>query len=143
MKTNITITTLILITFLNFSCSSDDSSSSKKRLLTDFTEPFLGFCISEEELLTKLFEPDDMVGQTEALYKFYQPQNGVEEVRYKIIKNQLDDEYLYKNTNVEFYPNDPNFEFMMDWLANKYGEPELTPVENYNKYLLFQSIWRI
>ena len=69
--------------------------------------------------------------QPEALYTFYTNENGIKEVRYKIKKNQLDDQYFYRNTNVEFHPHTENFEFMMDWLTAKYGEPRFTQIESY------------
>jgi hypothetical protein len=138
MKINITYTLIALIVFINFSCSSDDSSLNEK--LSSFTEPFLGFCISDEELLNNINKPDNVTEQPESLYKFYQTQDGVEEVRYRITKNRYDDQYLYNNTNVEFYPGSQNFEFMMNWLANKYGEPKFTQVEVYlDTYYFNQS----
>ena len=131
MKTKITFISILMITLLNLSCSSDDSSIPKNELLNSFTEPFLEFCISEEELLDNLPEPDDVMVQPEALYTFYSTENGIKEIRYKIKKNQLDDQYFYRNTNVEFYPHNENFEFMMNWLTAKYGEPIFTQVESY------------
>lgn len=119
MKSKITIISILFFTGFNLSFSSDDSSINENEKLSSFTEPFLGFCISVEELLNNINEPDNVTEQPESLYKFYQTQDGVEEVRYRITKNRYDDQYLYNNTNVEFYPGRQNFEFMMNWLTNK------------------------
>ena len=113
MKSKITLTLILFYALSNFSCSSDDSSIPEEEKLSSFTEPFLQFCISEEELLNNLPEADEVM------------------VRYKIKKNQLDDQYFYRNTNVEFHPHTENFEFMMDWLTAKYGEPRFTQIESY------------
>ena len=140
MKSKITIISILFFTVFNLSCSSDDSSLNENEKLNNFTEPFLGFCISDEELLNNINEPDNVTEQPESLYKFYQTQDGVEEVRYRITKNRYDDQYLYNNTNVEFYPGRQNFEFMMNWLTNKYGEPRFTQVEVYlDTYYFNQS----
>ena len=131
MKSKITLTLILFYALSNFSCSSDDASIPEDEKLSSFTEPFLQFCISEEELLNNLPEADEVMVQPEALYTFYTNENGIKEVRYKIKKNQLDDQYFYRNTNVEFHPHTENFEFMMDWLTAKYGEPRFTQIESY------------
>ncbi|PZD76753.1 hypothetical protein [Mesonia sp. K7] len=131
MKTKITFIIILFISFFNFSCSSEDSSIPEDELLKSFTEPFLVFCISEDELLSNLPEPDEVIGQAETTYTFYRTQNGVEEVRYNIKKNTYDEQYFYRNNNVEFYPHEQNFEFMMNWLSDKYGEPSFIQIESY------------
>lgn len=131
MKSKITLTLFLFYALSNLSCYSDDASIPENEKLSSFTEPFLQFCISEEELLSNLPDPDEVMAQPASLYTFYATENGIKEIRYKVNKNQLDDQYLYNNTNVEFHPNSENFEFMMDWLTAKYGEPNFTQIESY------------
>ena len=138
MKTKITTAVLVLICFLSISCSSDDSIN-KEELLSDFTEPYLEFCILKEELLENIPAPDDVRGVDSPLYTIYNPQNGIEEIRYSIEENYQDNISLYKNSNVEFYPNRQNYEFIKDWLTNKYGNPELTQVETHLDTYYFEQ----
>lgn len=108
MKTKNITAFLALLSFLIIGCSSDDSINEEE-IVSDFTEPYLEFCILKEELLENIPTPDDVQGVDSPLYTIYNPQNGIEEIRYSIEENYRYKTTLYRNSNVEFYPHRQNY----------------------------------
>jgi len=119
-----------LITILFFSCSNDDSIDSSL-LVSHYIEPNLQFCISQQELIDIEGEPDVIKPFVGTLLYYNNPQNGVKEIRYLIEKPIYKDSYFYTNSNVELFPNQKNFDYILNWLTNKYGTPEIIEVVPY------------
>src|SRR5690606_6100046 len=126
---------LIIISFLfvlTVGCNKDstDDSIDPSLLLIDFTEPYLEFCVTLEELLSNVDVPDEFQDQ-ETLIIFNNPKNGIKQIRYRLYEVYSTDMNLYGNSNVEFYHNQQNFSFIKNWLTNKYGPPEPSSIETH------------
>ncbi len=75
--------------------------------------------------------PDEIVQTSGTLFIFNNPQNGVIEIRYLVYEDTFDDFPIYDNVNVEIYPNQNNFNFILNWLTNKYGSHQILEIVPY------------
>jgi len=102
-------------------------------------EPYLNFNILDTELINILDEPDVELKSEDSVILIYKSKiDGVtEHVYYLLSYPDTPDEFHYYNVDVRFNVNQHNFEFILSWLTNKYGNPEIsenmeTNIKSYN-----------
>lgn len=105
------------------SCGNDDDSNFDPSLLIEnFIEPSTEFGITQDEFRAQLTEqPDrDLPGQITLL----DPQNGVYQINYVFLSEgvyEAGNPVFYYFFNVIFYEYQHNFDYMSNYLTNKYG----------------------
>lgn len=119
MKKNI-IVSLCLMMSLFISCSSGDSSTDSEEHLSSFIEPPLNFLITEEQFLIENGTPEFSY---QGLLRYDPIYSGEKARSFDFYRNDLMDKYNLASVN--FYHNEHNLEFMLNWLTDKYGEPTL------------------
>ncbi len=117
---------VVYLLFLGLSvmtCSKDEIPGDQ--LVKSFTEPLLNFGAFKEEIIEAVGEPDHIWGDenSRSIQLFYfEPQDGLTSIVYSFQDYIVYDGHGYTVSEASFYTNRHNFEFIFDFLTNKYGE---------------------